>query len=230
MALYMAEIIYTSAIYSLVVQFIIGIICFAGLFIPLDEEDQVLNSVLLYETIVQAIEFTFYIWLIYSFHKIEYDVTFVRYFDWILTTPTMLFTMIVLMIYNEKSKNETLTIKGILQEEYFNIGHILGLNAAMLLFGFIAEYDVLDRMLGFVFGSIAFVLSYYYIYINYVGNNAFNKYIFYTNFIIWSGYGVAYLFPYATKNTMYNILDIFSKNITGILVLIYILIVKYYLI
>jgi hypothetical protein len=230
MALYMAEIIYTSAIYSLVVQFIIGIICFAGLFIPLDEEDQVLNSVLLYETIVQAIEFTFYIWLIYSFHKIEYDVTFVRYFDWILTTPTMLFTMIVLMIYNEKSKNETLTIKGILQEEYFNIGHILGLNAAMLLFGFMAEYDVLDRMLGFVFGSIAFVLSYYYMYINYVGNNTFNKYIFYANFIIWSGYGVAYLFPYATKNTMYNILDIFSKNITGILVLIYILIVKYYLI
>src|SRR6056300_1135768 len=99
----MAEIIYTSAIYSLVVQFIIGIICFAGLFIPLDEDDQVLNSVLLYETIVQAIEFTFYVWLIYSFHKIEYDVTFVRYFDWILTTPTMLFTMIVLMIYNEKS-------------------------------------------------------------------------------------------------------------------------------
>lgn len=230
MALYMAEIIYTSAIYSLVVQFIIGIICFAGLFIPLVEEDQVLNSVLLYETIVQAIEFTFYVWLIYSFHKIEYDVTFVRYFDWILTTPTMLFTMIVLMIYNEKSKNETLTIKGILQEEYFNIGHILGLNAAMLLFGFMAEYDVLDRMLGFVFGSIAFVLSYYYMYINYVGNNTFNKYIFYANFIIWSGYGVAYLFPYATKNTMYNILDIFSKNITGILVLIYILIVKYYLI
>lgn len=230
MALYMAEIIYTSAIYSLVVQLIIGIICFAGLFIPLDKEHQVLNSVLLYETIVQAIEFTFYVWLIYSFHKIDYDVTFVRYFDWILTTPTMLFTMIVLMIYNEKSKNETLTIKGILQEEYFNIGHILGLNAAMLLFGFMAEYDILDRMLGFIFGSIAFVLSYYYMYINYVGNNVFNKYIFYTNFIIWSGYGIAYLFPYATKNTMYNILDIFSKNITGILVLIYILIVKYYLI
>jgi hypothetical protein len=230
MALYMAEIIYTSATYSLVVQFIIGIICFAGLFIPLDEEDQVLNSVLLYETIVQAIEFTFYIWLIYSFHKIKYDVTFVRYFDWILTTPTMLFTMIVLMIYNEKSKNETLTIKGILQEEYFNIGHILGLNAAMLILGFMAEYNLLDRMLGFIFGSIAFVLSYYYMYINYVGNNVFNKYIFYTNFIIWSGYGIAYLFPYATKNTMYNILDIFSKNITGILVLIYILIVKYYLI
>ena len=54
------------------------------------------------------------------------------------------------------------------QEEYFNIGKILGLNAAMLLFGFMAEYDVLDRMLGFVFRTIAFVLSYYYTYINYV--------------------------------------------------------------
>jgi bacteriorhodopsin len=38
----------------------------------------------------------------------------------------------------------------------------------------------------------------------------------------WSLYGVAALLPYDTKNSMYNILDLFAKNFLGVF-LVYIL-------
>ena len=56
--------IYTSALYSIIIQFIIGVVCIGGLFIELDKEDRVLNEILLLESIVQFIEFSFYLWLV----------------------------------------------------------------------------------------------------------------------------------------------------------------------
>ena len=62
--------IYTSAIYSVTLQVIIGIISILVLFIKMRSEDLILNELLLLETIVQFVEFTFYIWLIYNFSKL----------------------------------------------------------------------------------------------------------------------------------------------------------------
>ena len=63
--------IYTSAYYSLFVQFIIGIICLGGIFLKLDNNDKILNEILILETIVQSIEFIFYIWLVFNFSNIS---------------------------------------------------------------------------------------------------------------------------------------------------------------
>ena len=102
--------IYTSAYYSLVIQFIIAIICLLGTFIKLDVPDKILHEVLVLETVVQFIEFSFYVWLIYNFNNIKIDISVVRYYDWFLTTPTMLFALICFMVYfHEKTEFNSTT-------------------------------------------------------------------------------------------------------------------------
>ena len=223
--------ILNSAYFSLYLQFIIGIICFFVIFIPLHTKDIILSYILILETIVQFIEFLFYYWLITHFSSINYEVTFVRYFDWFITTPTMLISIIFFMIYkhdDETNKNDTVVDISNIFDTYGNlIGYILLFNALMLIFGFLGEIKILNKYLSFFIGFIFFFLSYYLIYDNFVQNNYTNLVIFYVNFIIWSLYGVAYLFSYKLKNISYNLLDIFSKNMNGLLLSFYILYLYY---
>jgi hypothetical protein len=221
--------IYTSAIYSITLQIIIGIISIFGLFIKMKSEDLILNELLLLETIVQFVEFTFYIWLIYNFSKINFNVTLVRYIDWFITTPTMLFTIIAFMIYrnnmsdNSNTKKYRVTLDDIISENSLNLLYVFIANAFMLILGFLGEYNAINRILAFLTSSLFLFVSFYIIYKNYVLDDKLNKIVFWFNFIIWSGYGIAYLYPITTKNIAYNILDIFSKNINGLLLTIYIL-------
>lgn len=218
--------IYESAVFSLYSQLVIGIICFLGVFIPLKEEDNVLRSVLLLESVVQGIEFIFYYWLVTNIYSINYDITYIRYFDWFLTTPTMLISLIIFMIYIQSDK--VINFSETFFENINIISYILLFNALMLIFGFLGEIKVISKYTSFIFGTIFLLVSFKYIYDNYVQDNSINKMIFYVNFIIWSLYGIAFLLSYSNKNVMYNILDIFSKNMNGLFLFIFILYINYY--
>ena len=222
--------ILNSAYFSLILQLIIGIICIFGIFIPLKKKDNVLTDILILETIVQFIEFTFYFWLIIQFSKINYEVTFVRYFDWFITTPTMLISIIIFMIYQNslnETNNDPINFYKEFIENMNTIVYILLFNALMLIFGFLGEIKLLNKKLSFIFGFIFFFLSYYLIFSNYVNNNINNLFLFIINFILWSLYGIAYLFTYKNKNISYNILDIFSKNLNGLFLFFYIIYLYY---
>ena len=218
--------IYNSALFSLYSQIIIGIICLFGVFIPLKPEDNILNSILLMETIVQMIEFIFYYWLVSNIYSISYDVTYIRYFDWFLTTPTMLISIILFMIY--KTSDKIINFYDTINDNKENIFYIILFNALMLIFGFLGEIGLLSKYISFIVGSLFFMLSFKYIYDNYVNNNETNEIIFYVNFVIWSLYGVAFLLSYSNKNVMYNVLDIFSKNMNGLLLFFFIIYKKFY--
>ena len=72
---------------SLVVQVITGLLALAGIFIKVSKENQILNHILILETIVQAIEFIFYIYLVYFLHSLDNNkIASQRYFDWMFTT------------------------------------------------------------------------------------------------------------------------------------------------
>ena len=222
--------ILNSAYFSLILQLIIGIICIFGIFIPLKKKDNVLTDILILETIVQFIEFTFYFWLITQFSKINYEVTFVRYFDWFITTPTMLISIIIFMIYQNslnETNNDPINFYKEFIENMNTIVYILLFNAFMLIFGFLGEIKFLNKNVSFIFGFIFFFLSYYLIFSNYVNNNINNLFLFIINFILWSLYGIAYLFTYKNKNISYNILDIFSKNLNGLFLFFYIIYLYY---
>tara|TARA_B100000424_G_scaffold271692_1_gene275878 strand:- start:4060 stop:4776 length:717 start_codon:yes stop_codon:yes gene_type:complete len=219
--------IYKSGLYSLIIQLVIGLICLIGIFYKLSNENKILNEILTLETIVQFIEFCFYFWLVLNFSNITINVTLIRYLDWFITTPTMLLSLICFFIFNEKKQNNEdttkLSVYSIIENNYDTIIRALILNLIMLFFGFLGEINITKKMTSFIVGTIALCWSFYIIYYNFVGNNLINQIVFWFNFVLWSGYGIAYLKSYNFKNIIYNILDVFSKNINGLLILFYIL-------
>jgi len=217
---------------SLFIQFLTGIIDLYVLLAYIPRKYIVLKQLLILEFIVQIIEGSFYIWLALSFHKIQ-NITPYRYYDWYITTPTMLMSFSVYLIYlknkealkdkntNELDSSDDETLD---KEDFFTIinknaktiTHILILNAIMLTFGLLNEHHILNKYVAVSLGFIPFVILFYLIYENYAkysrkGINLFKYFSF-----VWALYGVAALMSYHWKNIFYNILDLFAKNFFGL--------------
>jgi len=220
-----------SAYISLIIQIITGLITFSGIFIKLKPEDYILTEILILETVVQFIEFSFYIWLIFALNNGSKTlVTPVRYFDWIITTPTMLLTTIFFMEYNnirakdgfeekeQKKPKKQLSSYDIYLKDYNLINCILIFNALMLIFGYFGEIKAINKWLSFFMGFLFFGLTFYLIYIKYAVDNLTNLYLFYFMFFVWSLYGISFLFSYEYKNISYNFLDTLSKNFYGLFI------------
>ena len=91
---------------SLWVQIITTLISLDGFRYDVDPKDAILKEILFIETFVQVIEGYFYSNIINVVEKLEY-MTPRRYFDWMITTPIMLFSTIIFFKYSEmKEKDE----------------------------------------------------------------------------------------------------------------------------
>lgn len=216
---YRMNVILKTAIGSLIIQIIIAVIGVIGITLPLPENKIILRELLAMETVVQFIELTYYVWLIYNFTQIHYNVTYTRYFDWVLSTPIMIISTVIYMRYRNimnKNQTETLRLIPMFTENITPIWNILLWNWGMLLFGFLGEKEILSRSTGFILGTVAFLVTFMLMYVYFVGKDIINQYLFWFMFLIWGLYGVAYCFSYRVKNSMYNILDIFSKNFYGL--------------
>ena len=228
----------TTVFASLIVQIItgilnIGVAAFDFKAFTFSDESKILVKLLWLAIFVQIIEGIFYVWLANSFDFVK-NITVYRYYDWFITTPTMLFTIIAFMVYKNKQNEEkesdiekNTSIKQIFSENKNTILLILLLNAIMLMFGFLGEKKKISRNAGFLYGSIAFCGAFYLMYVKFVNNVLINKQTFWFNFILWALYGVAYKLSYKNQNIAYNILDIFSKNLNGLLIFGYIYFLKY---
>ena len=209
---------YITLIISIIVQIITGGIEIVALFIKVPSAYSLIRELLMFEFIVQIIEGIFYIWLAYNFTKIV-NVTPKRYIDWVITTPTMLITLMLYLIYlNKKTNNETnnLELFTLLKENSSVIIPIILLNWLMLLFGYLGEMKIIPVLLGVILGFIPFLTYYYMIYVNFVTQNTPGYLLFWYFFFFWSLYGVVAVLPYYTKNACYNILDLFAKNFFGL--------------
>ena len=211
---------YKTALFSLIAQIITCILLISGFFIPLGKNASILKDLLYLEVIVQIVEIVFYTWLVYNISKIKYDVTYVRYFDWIISTPFML---LIIIIFMEYINNINIKVIDILNKDYKKLISIFLSNFFMLFIGYLGEKNVLSKWFSISFGFIFLFITYFLIFLFYVKNNNFNFYIVLINFIIWSIYGYSFMQSYTLKNNLYNILDIFSKNITAIFIFFYLL-------
>lgn len=99
--------IYRSLITSVVIQVITGIIEFLSLFVKLPLKFAFLKQMMLMEVFVQIIEGSFYMYWLLNFKNIV-NITPKRYFDWVITTPTMLINLIFYLIFL-KSKEENIS-------------------------------------------------------------------------------------------------------------------------
>jgi hypothetical protein len=209
---------YITLVISVIVQTVTGIIEIGAFFIKVPTIYSLIKQLLIIEIVVQFIEGLFYIWLVYNYTKVL-NITPKRYFDWVITTPSMIITLMAYLIYlNKKTENKQngLDIFTLFKENSIIFISVLILNWVMLLFGYLGEMRFIPILLGVFLGFISFLIYYYIIYVNYVTQNTNGYLLFWYFFFFWSLYGVVAVLPYYVKNAFYNILDLFSKNFFGI--------------
>ena len=222
----MGKQIYTSGVLSFIIQIITLIIDTYALSIPTPSKFVGIKILLWVEYIVNFIEFSFYLWMLRNFSTIH-NITKFRYYDWAITTPTMLFTYsMYLLVIKKIEKNEKYSLFNLINDEKYNLILIFLLDWLMLYFGYISELGKINAKISTFIGFIPFTIMFYIIYENYAKYSSFgiNTFIYFVS--IWGLYGLAAIMNYTIKNIMYNILDLFAKNFFA-LFLAYVLIYKY---
>ena len=209
---------YITLIISIIIQIVTGLIEIGAFFVKVPTIYSIIRQLLIVELVVQFFEGMFYFWLAYNFTKVL-NVTPKRYIDWAITTPSMLITLMIYLIYlNKIVENETnkLEFFALLKDNSNIFIPVVILNWLMLLFGYLGEMRIIPVLLGVFLGFIPFLIYYYIIYVNYVTENTRGYLLFWYFFFFWSLYGFAAVLPYYVKNSFYNILDLFAKNFFGI--------------
>jgi len=136
------------------------------------------------------------------------EINGIRYSDWFISTPLMLFVL-YMVLANEKKIPFTIGTYGI----------VLGLDLAMLMMGYLGEIHKISRVMADGIGFVFFAGMFGYIWNLFMkhGKNTFGAKLTYFAFlIVWSIYGIVYLMDEKTKNVTYNILDLIAKAFIGI--------------
>ena len=201
--------------FSIIIQVISTVITWEGLFKNLKGSDDVLKEILAIENIVQIIEFTFYLYIA-SYNTDVSKMGTLRYIDWFITTPTMLFTTIVYMEYNNvKNKGELLDVKKFISLNKMKMYKIFINNFFMLVCGLLVELDILNMYLGISIGFYFFYQTFKIIH-TYTKNNIINDRLYTFLVIVWGLYGFAAMLSNKNKNISYNLLDLVAKNFYGL--------------
>jgi bacteriorhodopsin len=130
-----------------------------------------------------------------------------RYIDWSITTPLMLLALCVVL---------SSEIKQVVHLPIMLL--IVILNYVMLYAGYLGETKILDRTTANIAGFLPFFAMFGLIYWKYVAPkyNLANRTLFYFYLVVWSLYGIVYLFDDEIKNIAMNILDLFAKCLIGL--------------
>lgn len=143
--------------------------------------------------------------------KEDIDLTVVdklRYNGWIFTTPLMLIALCLVLQNSTKIPLNPILMFTIIILDYI-----------MLLFGYLGELNIINKLHSMILGFVPFFIIFYLIFNTFMlkSYNPFNYLIFGIYFIIWAGYGVSYIFEEKTKNILTNIFDCISKAIVAII-------------
>ena len=211
------NLIYLTGIFSIVVQIITAIVDIYALTLTVPSSFSLIKELVLMEFIVQIVELSFYFWMISKFSSIK-NITPFRYYDWAITTPTMLITLMFYLMFLRDREN------GIQSESFFTefknhwtiILKVSILDWLMLFAGYLGEKEIFSYLLTTIVGFIPFILMFYLIYSNFASKSEQGQKIFWYFVGIWSIYGIAAMLPYKIKNSLYNVLDLFAKNFFGL--------------
>lgn len=181
--------------------------------------------------IIASFAYNYLVWLIKNPNPNFTNITIFRYLDWVVTTPLLLisFTLYLQYLNNKKetpplepqrksfaNQNENKN-QNLVEIDYTRLFIIVGLNAMMLIFGFMGETGRINHLLGCLLGFIPFIAMFYLIW-NWYGVRGKNDMIFSVFLVVWSLYGVVYFLPSIPKNICYNLLDIIAKVGFGMLI------------
>lgn len=200
---------------SILIQLITGIVGFMGIHMTLPQPHSILIQALTIELIVQLIELFFYVFLIVRFNL--KSMATLRYYDWFITTPTMIFTTALVYHYLSHSNDKNLTLKSFVQTYQRPLLWMVSSNFGMLIMGYLGEIGILSIELATVTGFMFLMTTFYILYQSF-GKflDSSESWIFWVFVLVWSFYGIVFLLPPVWKNTTYNFLDIIAKNFFGL--------------
>lgn len=203
---------------SICIQIISLIASFFGTFYKLPKEHLIITDLLILETCVQVIELGFYLVLLKKISETVTGMAKSRYYDWFITTPTMLLTTIVYFeyLYRLETNGTAFRFTDFIKENQRNIIFITIANFLMLMSGYLYETGKIDKTRATLLGYIFFLVTFGFIYNNYAQKSKMGKKIFALLFIIWGSYGIAFMLSDVAKNNVINFLDLFAKNFFGI--------------
>jgi bacteriorhodopsin len=158
------------------------------------------------ETAVSLVAGLVYGYLVEEVRKPGADlkkITQIRYFDWSITTPLIL--LVILLFYNGEAAIDYKIYLG-----------LVGLNAGMLYSGYLGESGAIHKMTGGIAGFLFFGAMVGLFYSCCVPREK-NPIVFWIFALLWALYGVAYYMEdEETKNISYNVLDVISKALFGV--------------
>ena len=205
---------------SLAVQLLAGVATLTSFFVSAPQNYEYtddLYTILGIETASQVVEFLYYFIAVVCFGgNIS---TWTRYIDWYISTPVMLVSTAMFFEHRKQSRILDVVDVRISPDMYI----VLALNALMLSFGLVMELDVIPRVTGLALGGFSFVGSYTFLAMFVDAGDAMSLWLFYIIYGVWGLYGVAAAMPYVSKNVMYNLLDIVSKNFYGLFLFVYLM-------
>ena len=185
---------------------------------------ETLATILTLETAVQGVEFGWYALIGVLFLRRHSPGVEYRYFDWLITTPLMLVSLLLFLLY----LNEECLKRDAIVTKQANFWTLVGVSVAadwvMLASGLYFERRKHPEFLlaGTAALVVAFVPHVIVLSDHFSGTGLA---VLLATLVMWALYGVvAFAFraptPAAekTKNGCYNVLDIFSKNVAGVVV------------
>ena len=205
---------------SVIIQFLSLIVQGYGYSLNVTNDLLPLKYALNIEFFVSIVEIIVYLWIGTNLINLN-NVMKKRYLDWFITTNFLLVSIAILLNYYEDKENDKqieYNIQNTITDNISKYIPILIFNNLMLIIGFMGEIKFIKKKYSFGFGFIFFILSFYYLYKYFINNSLFNKIFFSIITIIWGLYGFSHILKEKNKNTMYNILDLFSKNFFGVFI------------
>ena len=199
--------------YSFTVTFVVLITTGTITFIEaIRTQNPIIRHVLNLETCISIIAGYFYSLFIGQIEnsKESFDwttITQTRYLDWCITTPLMLLTLCLVLGEN---------IKISLHLPVYLL--VIFMNYSMLYIGYLGEVNQWDRLITSLLGFVPFFAMFTIIFTKYVlPKFRLDNYILFGVYVlVWSMYGIVYLFSEEYKNIFLNILDLIAKCFVGL--------------
>jgi len=154
------------------------------------------------ETLISALAGYVYYKYLMDKDKSEEDITPYRYLDWLITTPLLLLSLMVILNDNNNFPWDIYI-------------YVVILDIIMLLVGYLAEKNKLNKIFAWIIGTLSLIGI--FILIATAFSETFNQPIFWYFVILWVLYGIVFYLPDIYKTICYNILDVLAKAIFGIL-------------
>lgn len=209
-----SDLVNSTAWASVYVQLVSLAVSVAG-FVPIAIGDVSAKSalfvVLILEVSVQVIELSWYLYFMIQGMALKVAN---RYYDWFFSTPTMLLSLIFTLEY---FKDTGATASAVMESHLGSTLAIIFLNWGMLICGYM--YVLYPSIKWLVpLGFIPFTFTFALLFSVHARHTDLGVILWVYTTVCWAGYGVAAVFSERNREVTFNILDIFSKNVFGIMV------------